>query len=247
VDVTAAVGNTLTVIRGVDGTTASPHSAGVQVYHGVSARDADEANDHVNKTTNIHGVSGGLVGTSGDQGIAGVKNFTGVLQTAGSPVVSTAGDQTISGIKTFNTRPVVTGNGDVVTTGGTQTVTGNKTWTGPEVHNGAETHTGVETHNGAATFNSGLTVVGTLTATNALFSLGYAGTTDASGFLTVTHGAGFTPVSGWAVTNNPGSSFAQFHGIDNITGTTCRLRFASTEGGPVISQPVTGRLFLARP
>jgi hypothetical protein len=62
VDVTAAVGNTLTVIRGVDGTTASPHSAGVQVYHGVSARDADEANDHVNKTTNIHGVRPGAGG-----------------------------------------------------------------------------------------------------------------------------------------------------------------------------------------
>jgi hypothetical protein len=48
VTVTARAGTTLTVTRGVDGTTAVAHSAGAAVNHGVSARDFDEPNLHVN-------------------------------------------------------------------------------------------------------------------------------------------------------------------------------------------------------
>lgn len=48
VEVTARVGTTLTVTRGVDGTTGVAHSAGAAVNHGVSARDFDEPNVHVN-------------------------------------------------------------------------------------------------------------------------------------------------------------------------------------------------------
>jgi hypothetical protein len=55
VTVTARTGTTLTVTRGVDGTTAAAHSAGAAVNHGVSARDFDEPNDHVNdNTTDVH-------------------------------------------------------------------------------------------------------------------------------------------------------------------------------------------------
>jgi hypothetical protein len=80
------------------------------------------------------------------------------------------------------------------------------------------------------------------------YSVAYSGTTDANGFLTVTHGAGFTPVGGWAVTTNPSSSFALFWGIDTIGATTVRLRFANAGGdGPLVSLAATGRLFLVRP
>ena len=48
VEVTARVGTTFTVTRGVDGTTGVAHSAGAAVNHGVSARDFDEPNVHVN-------------------------------------------------------------------------------------------------------------------------------------------------------------------------------------------------------
>ena len=48
VTVTARTGTTLTVIRGVDGTTAVGHTAGAAINHGVSARDFDEPNEHVN-------------------------------------------------------------------------------------------------------------------------------------------------------------------------------------------------------
>lgn len=48
VEVTARSGTTLTVTRGVDGTTATSHSAGATFNHGVSARDFDEPNAFVN-------------------------------------------------------------------------------------------------------------------------------------------------------------------------------------------------------
>ena len=50
VTVTASSGTTLTVTRGVDGTTGVAHSAGATVNHGVSARDFDEPNAFINGT-----------------------------------------------------------------------------------------------------------------------------------------------------------------------------------------------------
>ena len=44
VEVTARSGTTLTVTRGVDGSTGVAHSAGATVHHGVSARDFSEKN-----------------------------------------------------------------------------------------------------------------------------------------------------------------------------------------------------------
>ena len=58
VSVTAAAGTTLTVTRGIDGTTAFAHSAGASVAHGITAQDIREANAHVNATQDVHGVTG---------------------------------------------------------------------------------------------------------------------------------------------------------------------------------------------
>lgn len=136
VEVTAAVGTTLTVSRGVDGSTASAHSAGVTVYHGVSARDHQESNAHNNATSNVHGVTGGLVGTAGNQSIAGDKSFTGAVTVGGSPVMTLGAEQTVTGRKIFSDLETSAG-GDVMALGGTQTVTGNKTYTGTETHQGS--------------------------------------------------------------------------------------------------------------
>lgn len=62
VEVTAAAGTTLTVTRGVDGTSGVSHNAGAVFRHGVSARDFDEANAFVNGG----GVANSLVTTKGD-------------------------------------------------------------------------------------------------------------------------------------------------------------------------------------
>ena len=48
VTVTGRSGTTITITRASDGTTASAHSAGGTVQHGVSARDFEEPNLHVN-------------------------------------------------------------------------------------------------------------------------------------------------------------------------------------------------------
>jgi hypothetical protein len=89
---------------------------------------------------------------------------------------------------------------------------------------------------------------GTLVAKDAIFSTTYSGTTDVNGFVTVTHGAGFTPTGVWAVTTNPSASFALFWGVDNITSTQCRLRFMNASvAGPLNGLAVSGRLFLVRP
>jgi hypothetical protein len=50
VTVTNRSGTTLTVIRGVDGSTARAHDAGADVRHGVSGRDFDEPNAFINGT-----------------------------------------------------------------------------------------------------------------------------------------------------------------------------------------------------
>lgn len=51
------------------------------------------------------------------------------------------------------------------------------------------------------------------------------GTTDASGFITVTHAAGFTPSLVQVELTAPSSSFAVPWGTDSYTGTTFRARF----------------------
>lgn len=110
VDVTAAVGNVLTITRGVDGTTASAHATASVVYHGISARDPREANEHVNATTNIHGRTGSLVDTDTAQSITGTKTFTTLATVAGGNVVAVGGAQTITGNKTFSGTTTMSGS-----------------------------------------------------------------------------------------------------------------------------------------
>ncbi len=81
-----------------------------------------------------------------------------------------------------------------------------------------------------------------------VYSVAYAGVTDASGFLTVAHGQAFTPAAGWAMTTNPGSSFAMPWGIDSLGAVNVRLRFTSVNAfGPLAATAVAGRIFLLAP
>jgi hypothetical protein len=67
VQVSSAAGTTLTVVRGVDSTSATTHSAGATVEHTVSARDFREPQEHIDNTTTAHGVTGAVVGTTSTQ------------------------------------------------------------------------------------------------------------------------------------------------------------------------------------
>ena len=59
-------GNSLTIARAIDGSTAVAHSAGAVVRHMIVGRDLTEANDHIEATTG-HGATGAVVGTSNTQ------------------------------------------------------------------------------------------------------------------------------------------------------------------------------------
>jgi len=52
-----ASGNTLTIARGIDGSTGVAHSAGAIVRHMVIGRDLSEANTHIENTTTAHGIT----------------------------------------------------------------------------------------------------------------------------------------------------------------------------------------------
>jgi hypothetical protein len=50
-------GNTITIVRGRDGSTGTLHSAGAVVRHMAVGRDYREANEHINETTTAHGIT----------------------------------------------------------------------------------------------------------------------------------------------------------------------------------------------
>ena len=57
VDVSAVSTNTLTIVRGIDGSTGQAHSAGAVVRHMAIGRDYREANTHIENTTTAHGLT----------------------------------------------------------------------------------------------------------------------------------------------------------------------------------------------
>jgi len=102
VTVTNVAGTTLTVTRGVDGTTASSHSAGAVFRHGVSARDFDETNDHVNDTsTDVHSqyVLKSLVDAKGDLLTATADNTPARLAVGTNNFQLVADSSTATGLK----------------------------------------------------------------------------------------------------------------------------------------------------
>jgi hypothetical protein len=122
VDVSAISGNTLTIVRGIDGSSGVAHSAGAVVRHMAIGRDYREANLHIESATG-HGATGAVVGTTNTQTLTN-KTLT-------SPTITGTGAiaGTFTGNLTGNVTGTVSGNAGTVTNGVYTTDTGTVTST----------------------------------------------------------------------------------------------------------------------
>jgi len=139
VDVSAVSTNTLTIVRGRDGSTGVAHSAGAVVRHMAIGRDYREANLHIEAASGVHGLSGSVVGTTDTQVLTN-KDLTSATNILSTSVVTLTGSQTLTNKNL--TSPTITGTGAIAGTftgNLTGNVTGNVSGSAGSVTNGVYT------------------------------------------------------------------------------------------------------------
>jgi hypothetical protein len=145
VDVTAVSTNTLTITRGIDGSTGVAHSAGAVVRHMAIGRDYRESNQHVENTTTAHGLTITDVVTTTNTKTLTNKTISAADNTL-TGVATLTGTQTLTN-KTL-TSPTITGTGAIAGTftgNLTGNVTGNVSGSAGSATGNAATATALQT------------------------------------------------------------------------------------------------------
>jgi hypothetical protein len=173
VDVTVySSGNTITITRGIDGSTGQSHSAGAVVRHMAIGRDYQEANDHIEAASGVHGLSGTVVGTTDTQTLTN-KTLTSPVITSlslgdGSIVFEGA---TADSYETTLTAAEPTADRTVTIPNATTTLVGTdttQTLTNKTIDSASNTLTGVVTLTGTQTLTNKTLTSPTITGTGAI-------------------------------------------------------------------------------